>query len=53
VRDGDGYRPSSKPSDGALDYVIVNAVIIDAVAGIIKADIGIRDGRIAGIGKAG
>src|ERR1700736_3602188 len=53
VRDGEGYRPSSKPSDGALDYVIVNAVIIDAVAGIIKADIGIRDGSIAGIGKAG
>ncbi len=53
VRDGEGYRPSSKPSDGILDYVIVNAVIIDAVAGIIKADIGIRDGRIVGIGKAG
>jgi urease subunit alpha len=53
VRDGEGYRPSTKPSDGALDYVIVNAVIIDAVAGIIKADIGIRDGRIVGIGKAG
>src|SRR5258705_385873 len=53
VRDGEGYRPSSKPSDGALDYVIVNAVIIDAAAGIIKADIGIRNGRIAGIGKAG
>ncbi len=40
-------------SDGALDYVIVNAVIVDAVTGIIKADIGIRDGRIVGIGKAG
>jgi urease subunit alpha len=53
VRDGEGYRPSSKPSDGTLDYVIINAVIIDAVAGIIKADIGIRDGRIVGIGKAG
>lgn len=53
VRDGEGYRPSSKPSDDILDYVIVNAVIIDAVAGIIKADIGIRDGRIVGIGKAG
>lgn len=53
VRDGEGYRPSSKASDDILDYVIVNAVIIDAVAGIIKADIGIRDGRIVGIGKAG
>lgn len=53
VRDGEGYRPSTLVSDGALDYVIMNALIIDAVAGIIKADIGIRDGRIAGIGKAG
>ncbi len=48
-----GYRPASKPSDGALDYVIVNAVIVDAVAGIIEADIGIREGRIVGVGKAG
>lgn len=53
VRDGEGYRPAAKPSDGALDYVIVNAVIVDAVAGIVKADIGIRDGRIVGVGKAG
>lgn len=53
IRDGEGYRPTSKVSDGALDHVIMNALIIDAVAGIIKADIGIRDGRIVGIGKAG
>ncbi|KWX19497.1 urease subunit alpha [Mycolicibacterium wolinskyi] len=53
VRDGEGYRPSSKHSDGALDYVIMNAVVIDAIAGIVKCDIGIRDGRIVGLGKAG
>ena len=53
VRDGEGYRPGMTHADGALDYVIVNAVIVDAVTGIIKADIGIRDGRIVGIGKAG
>jgi urease subunit alpha len=53
VRDGEGYRPGTTHADGALDYVIVNAVIIDAVTGIVKADIGIRDGRIVGIGKAG
>jgi len=53
VRDGEGYRPGTTHADGALDYVIVNAVIVDAVTGIIKADIGIRDGRIVGIGKAG
>ena len=53
VRDGEGYRPSTKAADGALDYVIMNALIVDAVTGIVKADIGIRDGRIVGIGKAG
>jgi urease subunit alpha len=53
LRDGEGYRPRSTSSSGALDYVIINATIVDAVQGIIKADIGIRDGLIAGIGKAG
>ncbi|OPX09338.1 urease subunit alpha [Mycobacterium sp. AT1] len=53
VRDGEGYRPGTTHAEGALDYVIVNAVIVDAVTGIIKADIGIRGGRIVGIGKAG
>ena len=40
-------------ADGALDFVITNALIIDAVLGIRKADIGIRDGRIVGVGKSG
>ncbi|MGV9797534.1 urease subunit alpha [Mycobacterium sp. NPDC003449] len=53
VRDGEGYRPSSKSADGALDYVITNALVIDAISGVIKCDIGIRDGRIVGLGKAG
>lgn len=53
VRDGEGYRPASTSQGGALDYVISNATIVDAVLGIIKADIGIRDGTIVGIGKAG
>src|SRR5258708_309861 len=38
--------------DGAVDTVITNALILDHW-GIVKADIGIKDGRIAGIGKAG
>ena len=38
--------------DGDLDLVITNALIVDAT-GIVKADIGIKDGKIAGIGKAG
>ena len=43
----------SPTSNGALDYLITNAVIMDPVLGILKADIGIKDGKIAGIGKAG
>ena len=46
-------RRPAPPSHGILDIVVQNATIIDAVLGIVKADIGIRDGRIVGIGKAG
>ncbi len=53
LRDGEGINGHLKYSDKVLDIVIKNATIIDAVQGIIKADIGIRDGRIVGIGKAG
>ena len=53
LRDGEGINGHRKSSDRILDVVIKNATIIDAVAGIIKADIGIRDGRIVAIGKAG
>lgn len=53
ARDGMGAMPGATHDQGALDLVITNVIIIDAVLGIIKADIGIRNGRIAGIGKAG
>ncbi len=36
-----------------FDLVVTNAVVMDAMVGIVKADIGVRDGRIVGIGKAG
>lgn len=52
IRDGMGQCPSASGGEGALDLLITNAVIIDHW-GIVKADIGIKDGRIAGIGKAG
>jgi urease subunit alpha len=52
IRDGMGQSASAVAKDGVLDLVITNAVIVDH-GGIIKADIGIRNGRIAGIGKAG
>ena len=51
IRDGMGQ--SQRVSAQTVDTVITNALIIDAVTGIIKADIGIKNGRIAGIGKAG
>src|SRR5712692_4469112 len=52
IRDGMGQSASATGADGVLDVVITNAVIVDH-GGIYKADIGIRNGRIAGIGKAG
>ena len=50
IRDGMGQ--SQRPSKDAVDTVITNAVIVDH-SGILKADIGIKHGRIAAIGKAG
>jgi urease subunit alpha len=50
IRDGMGQ--SQREAKEAVDTVITNAIIIDH-SGIIKADIGIKAGRIAGIGKAG
>jgi urease subunit alpha len=52
IRDGMGQSASATGADGALDLVITNAMIVDH-GGIYKADLGIRNGRIAGIGKAG
>ncbi|PIC62661.1 urease subunit alpha [Sporosarcina sp. P13] len=52
IRDGMGEDPLITRKDGAPDTVITNAVILD-YTGIVKADIAIRDGKIAGIGKAG
>ncbi len=52
IRDGMGQSPTATRAGGAPDLVITNAVVIDA-SGIYKADVGIRGGRIAAIGKAG
>ena len=52
IRDGMGQSARATRADGALDTVITNALIIDHW-GIVKADIGLRDGLIVGIGKAG
>src|ERR1700726_1181584 len=50
IRDGMGQ--SQRTSKEAVDTVITNAVIVDH-SGILKADIGIKNGRISAIGKAG
>ena len=53
IRDGMGQSSTRHAqADGALDLVITNALIIDHW-GIVKGDIGIRDGRIVKVGKAG
>ncbi|MCA2939574.1 MAG: urease subunit alpha [Microcystis sp. M113S1] len=51
IRDGMGQSPISR-EDGAVDLVITNALILDWW-GIVKADVGIKDGKIYQIGKAG
>ena len=51
IRDGMGQSQFSR-GEGAVDTVITNALIVDHW-GIVKADVGIKDGKIAGIGKAG
>ena len=53
LRDGMALANTFTSEQGALDLVITNVTIIDAVLGVIKADVGIKDGKIAGIGKAG
>jgi len=52
VRDGMGQSASATRAAGAPDLVITSVVVVDS-AGIYKADVGVRDGRISAIGKAG
>lgn len=53
VRDGMASDPQATAAQGALDLVITNVVVMDPILGVVKCDIGVKDGRIAGIGKAG
>ncbi|MFC5068917.1 urease subunit alpha [Flaviflagellibacter deserti] len=52
LRDGAGLAGLTS-KEGALDFLLCNVVVIDAVLGIVKGDLGIKDGKIVGIGKAG
>ena len=53
LRDGLGLAAGITNAEGALDFLLCNATVIDAVLGVVKGDIGIKDGRIVGVGKAG
>ena len=52
IRDGMGQSPRASRTNGSPDLVITSAIVVDST-GIYKADVGIRDGRIAAIGKSG
>ncbi len=52
IRDGMAQSATATRKEGVLDFVITSVMIIDHW-GIVKADIGIKDGKIVGIGKAG
>ncbi len=53
LRDGMGMDNQLTSEGGALDLVITNVVVVDPTIGVVKADVGIKDGKIVGIGKAG
>ena len=53
LRDGMGSDNQLSSEGGALDLVITNVTIVDPKLGVVKADVGVKDGKIVGIGKAG
>ncbi|MGI5274127.1 urease subunit alpha [Nonomuraea sp. CA-218870] len=53
IRDGMSADPLSQNATIALDLVITNVVVLDPILGVVKGDIGIKDGKIVGIGKSG
>lgn len=53
LRDGMGLANDCSCDQGSLDLVITNVTILDPILGVVKADVGVKDGKIAGIGKAG
>ncbi len=53
LRDGLGMIAGLTSAEGALDMLVSNVIVMDPVLGIVKGDIGIKDGRIVAVGKAG
>src|SRR5829696_2183512 len=52
IRDGMGQSPVALDAE-CLDLVITNALVLDAVQGVVKADVGVKSGRIVALGHAG
>ncbi|MDE6803990.1 MAG: urease subunit alpha, partial [Muribaculaceae bacterium] len=53
LRDGMGLDNTCTSAGGSLDLVITNVTILDPIMGVVKGDVGIKDGKIVGVGKAG
>src|SRR3981081_1578947 len=53
IRDGMAQSSTLTSAAGALDLVITNALVLDPLLGVVRADIGGRGGRVVGVGKAG
>ena len=53
LRDGIGLAAGVTSAQGALDLLLCNVLVIDPVIGIVKGDLGIKNGRVVGLGKAG
>ena len=53
IRDGMGTANTITSDAGSLDLIITNVTILDPILGVVKADVGVKDGKIAGIGKGG
>src|ERR1700730_18761016 len=53
LRDGIGLEAGITSAAGALDFLLCNALVIDPVLGVVQGDLGIKNGRIGGLGQAG
>jgi urease subunit alpha len=53
IRDGMAQASQATNAHGALDLVITNVVVVDPMIGVVKGDLGVKDGRIVGLGKSG
>lgn len=53
IRDGMAQDPRATRAEGTPDTVITSVIVLDPIAGVVKADVGLRDGKIVALGKSG